>query len=135
VSTIANLSDTAANAEAAAISPLMNSGLIRVYSGTQPATANTALSGNTLLATFTFAATAFTAPVAGLLTANTIASATAVATGTATFARILESDGSTVVMDITVGLGGGAGLNLNATAIMDGVLIPISSFTFAVTET
>ncbi len=134
MSATANLSDTAANAEAAALAPLFNSGLMRVYTGVQPLTANTALSGNTLLVTFTFAATAFPAPVAGILTANAIAAATSVASGTATFARIYKSDGTTVIADITAGVAN-AGLNLNATAIIDGTLIPINSFTFSVSET
>jgi hypothetical protein len=112
----------------------MNSGTINIYSGTQPANANAGLSGNTLLATLTFGGTAFGAPAAGVITANAIASGTAGATGTATFARILKSDGTTVVMDITVGTSG-AGLNLNTTSIVSGATVACSAFTHTVTET
>lgn len=134
MSQTANLSDAAANAEANALAALMNAGSMKVYSGPQPLTANTAIGGgNTLLATFTFGNPAWGSAVAGVITANAIAPATAVATGTATFARILESDGTTVVMDITVGTSG-AGLNLNATTIINGIVIPISSFTYTVSE-
>ncbi len=133
MSTIANLSDTAANAEANALAPLMNSGTIQIYSGTQPATANTALSGNTLLATLTFGATAFGTAAASVITANAITSGTAAATGTATFARIFETGGVTVVMDITVGTSG-AGLNLNTVSIVSGATVSCTSFTHTVTE-
>ncbi|MGH7716807.1 MAG: hypothetical protein ACREML_12515, partial [Vulcanimicrobiaceae bacterium] len=98
MSNIINLSDVAAEAEANAFAPLCNSGTITIYSGTQPVNANTGLSGNTLLVTLTFGATAFgSAAAGGVITANTITSGTAVATGTATFARLLKSDGTTVV--------------------------------------
>lgn len=134
MSNIANLSDTAANAEASALSPLCNAGTINIYSGTQPVNANTALSGNTLLATLTFGNPAFGSPVSGTLTANAITSGTAVATGTATFARILKSDGITVLFDAQVGTTG-AYINLNTTSIVSGGLVSISSFTHTVTET
>jgi hypothetical protein len=82
---------------------LLNSGTIGIYSGTRPATAGTALSGNTLLATLTLGATAFAAASGGTKTANAITSGTAGNTGTATFFRAFESDGTTVVCDGTVG--------------------------------
>lgn len=135
MSNIVNLSDTAAETEANALAPLMNSGTIELYTGTQPANANTALSGNTLLATLTFGSPAFgSAASGGIITANAITSGTAVATGTATFARIYKSDGTTVVMDATVGTSG-AGLNLNTTSIVTGGLVSVTSFTHTVTET
>lgn len=133
MSTKANLSDTSANAEANALAPLLNSGTIQLYSGTKPANANTALSGNTLLATMTFGATAFGAAAAGVITANTITSGTAAATATATFARLFESNGTTVVMDLDVATSG-AGLNLNTTSIVSGATVSCSSFTHTVTE-
>jgi hypothetical protein len=129
-----NLSNTAANAEATAFAPLNNSGTIQFYSGTQPVNANTALSGNTLLATATFGATAYGAPVAGVLTANAITPGTAVATGTATFARFYESDGTTAICDVQCGTSG-AGLNMNTTSIVNGGLISVTSYTHTVTET
>lgn len=134
MSNIANLSDTAANAEANALAPLLNGGFIELYTGTQPANANAVLSGNTLLATLTFGNPAFGAAAASVITANAIASGTAVATGTATFARLYKSDGTTVVMDVTVGTAG-SGINLNTTSIVTGGLVSITSFTHTVTET
>ena len=52
------LSDAAANAAVNALCALANGGFLKIYSGTQPATGNSALTG-TLLATINLAATAF----------------------------------------------------------------------------
>jgi hypothetical protein len=102
-------------------------GSIKVYSGTQPANANTALSGNTLLATLTLASPAGAASSGGTFTFGTITSGTAVATNTATFARVFQSDGTTVVCDMDVGTSG-------ATFILDTVSI-VSGGTVAATGT
>ncbi len=134
MSSIINLSDTAANAEAAAFAPLLNSGFLEIYSGTQPVSANTALSGNTLLVTLQFSSTAFGSPSSGVITANSITAGTAVATGAATFARLYESNGTTVVGDITIATSG-AGLNLNTTSIVSGTPVSVTSFVHTVTET
>jgi hypothetical protein len=133
---IANISDTAANAQATAFAPLCNNGSIQVFSGSQPVNANTALSGNTLLSTLRFSATAFGPPTGGVLTANPIASGTNVASGTASFARIYQSDGMTVVMDVQVGLaGGGYGIGLNTVNMVDGAALSLTSFLYSVLET
>jgi len=133
VSVVVNLSDVAANAQANAAAALLNSGTIQIFSGTQPVNANTALAGNTLLATLTLGSTAFGGAVAGVITANPITSGTAVADGTATFARWYESNGTTVVWDEQVGISGAA-LNLNTIAIVTGGLVSCSSYAHTVTE-
>jgi hypothetical protein len=87
-----------------------NSGYIRVYSGTRPTNADTALSGNTLLAELRFGATAFGSSSAGVLTANAITSdSSADATGTASFVRLFKSDGTTALDDLSVSATGGGG--------------------------
>lgn len=102
-----------------------NSGKIRIYSGTQPATGGTA---TTLLAELTCNATFAPASSGGVLTLNAItADASADATGTATWWRLLKSDGTTIVLDGTVGTAG-ADLNLNTTSIVIGANVAISSF-------
>ena len=77
--------DAAAIAAVNAVGPLLNSGLVSVYTGVQPAV-NGALSG-TLLASMAFGTAAFAAASAsaGTVTAaaNAISNGTAVATGTA----------------------------------------------------
>ena len=120
------IADATVNAQANALAALCNSGFIRIYDGAQPATADTALGGNTLGVTLTFGATAFPGAVSGLLTANAITSGTAVAGITPTFARIFKSDGTTVVMDVSAGA---SGANLTIGAFTAGTLVSATSFT------
>jgi len=129
------LTNLAANTEADALAVLLNSGYLRLYDGTQPATGDTALAGNTLLAELTFSATAFGAAVAGVITANAIGSdASANATGTATFYRCFQSNGTTAVMDGNV-LTSTGNLNLNSTAIQAGATVSCSAFSFTANKT
>ena len=120
------VADATVNAQANALATLCNSGLIRIYDGVQPATADTAVSGNTLGVTLTFGATAFPSAVSGLLTANAITSGTAVADITPTWARIVKSDTTTVVMDISAGA---ASANLTIGAFTSGTVVSATSFT------
>ena len=107
---------------------VLNSGFMQIYTGTQPATPDTALSGNTLLATLPLSATAFGASSAGTKTANAITSGTAVATGTATFARFFKSDDATAVLDMSVGTSG-TDCVLNDVNITTGGTVAITSAT------
>src|ERR1039457_5242911 len=126
-----------------AVTILLNSGFLEIYAGTQPTDANTALSGQTLLSGgMTFAATAFGTPVAlgpagsrvVTATANPIVSDTsAAATGTAAWFRAYKSDGTTGVMDGSVGTTG-CDLNLNTTAIVIGATVSVTSLTITQTE-
>jgi len=120
------IADATVNAQAAALATLCNAGLIKIYDGTQPATADAALSGKTLGVTLTFGATAFPAAVSGLLTANAITAGTAVAAITPTFARIFKSDATTVVMDVSAGA---ASANLIIGAFTAGTVVSATSFT------
>jgi hypothetical protein len=106
-----------------------NSGLLRIYSGTRPTDADTALSGNTLLAQLTYNATSFGAASAGVLTANAITSdSSADATGTASFARAFESDGTTAIMDFSVGTSG-TEVVLNTVSIVAAAVVSCSAHT------
>ncbi len=106
-----------------------NSSLLRIYSGTRPTDADTALSGNTLLAQLTLNATSFAAASAGVLTANAITSdSSADATGTASFARWVESDGTTVIGDLSVGTSG-TEVILNTVSIVAGAVVSCSAMT------
>ena len=120
------VADATVNAQANALATLCNGGLIRIYDGVQPATADTAVSGNTLGVTLTFGATAFSSAVSGLLTANAITSGTAVADITPTWARIVKSDTTTVVMDVSAGA---ASANLTIGAFTSGTVVSATSFT------
>jgi hypothetical protein len=131
-----NESNASANAANDARCAQCNSGYLRIYSGTQPANADTALSGNTLLAELRFGATAFGSSSNGVATANaTTQDSSADNTGTPTWFRALKSDGTTVVLDGTAGASG-CDLNLsnlNAGQIIAGGAVSVTSLT--VTQT
>lgn len=124
----------AVNTEADALAPLLNAGKLRIYDGAQPANADTGLSGQNLLAELTFGNPAFGASAAGVLTANAITKdSDADATGTAAWARLLKSDGTTVVMDCSVGTAG-CDINLNSVAIQIHAEVSVTSFTITVSK-
>jgi len=101
--------------------------IIRLYDGTQPTNANTAISTQTLLVSLTISG-AFGTDSNGTITLGTVSNGTAVASSTATFFRIVKSDGTTVVMDGSVGTSG-ADLNLNTTTISSGQVVSITAGT------
>jgi hypothetical protein len=101
--------------------------LINIYAGSQPANANTAISGQTLLVTLTVTGS-FGTDSNGTITLSTVTNGTAVATGTAAFFRITQSNGSTVVMDGSVATND-ADLVLNNTSIATGQVVSISAGT------
>jgi hypothetical protein len=104
---------------------------IKIYSGTQPADANTGLSGNTLLATFTLDNPAFGAASAGVITLGSVPrSTTGLAAGTATWARCESSDPFTI-FDCDCGTSS-ATLILNTTTVSVGVALSITSGTITV---
>jgi hypothetical protein len=105
------------------------SALLRIYDGTQPANANTAVGAQVLLAELVCDATAFAAAASsGALTANAISNdASANASGTASWFRLVASNGTTVVMDGSVGTTG-SDLNLNSVSITSGQTVSVSSF-------
>jgi hypothetical protein len=119
----------------------LNSGKLRFYTGAQPTDANQAITG-TLLAELTFGATAFGAPTASgsagsrivTATANAITSGTAGNTGTAGYAALLQSDGTTVEAMGSVGTSG-ADINLNSLSITSGAVVSCSSLTITQPET
>jgi hypothetical protein len=115
-----------ANAEANTFAALCNSGVCKVYDGTQPATSDTAIGAQVLGVTLTLNATAFGTPVNGLLTANAITGGVAVAGITPTWFRLFKSDGTTVVMDGSVGT---SASNMILGAFTSGTTVTCSSFT------
>lgn len=121
------LSNAAAAAEANALGTLANSGYIRIYDGTQPATADTAITTQTLLAELTFGNPAFGTSTDGVLTANSIgADTSANNSGTATWFRVFASNGTTVLWDGSVGVAT-ADLVLNSVTIGAGATVSITS--------
>jgi hypothetical protein len=101
--------------------------IIKIYSGTQPVNANTAISSQTLLVSLNVSGS-FGTDSNGTITLSSVTSATAVATGTASFFRITKSDGTTVVMDGSVGTSS-ADMILDNTSIATGQTVSITSGT------
>lgn len=104
-------------------------GIIRIYTGTQPASANTAPSG-TLLGTLTLSDPAFGNAANGVATAGSITGDTSAdATGTAGWFRALDSDGNTVIDGSVTATGGGGDLTLSSVSIVAGGAINITGWT------
>ena len=105
------------------------SALLRIYNGTRPATGGTA---TTLLAELTCGATFASASSSGVLTLNSITQdSSANNAGTASWFRVVKSDGTTQVIDGNVGTSG-SDLNLTTTTIA--ALQPVSVTSFVITE-
>ena len=128
------LSNEAVNAEADAFSVLLDNGYLRIYDGTQPANADTAISTQTLLAELRFNTDAAPVAVAGVLTFNAITQdSSANNTGTASWFRALKSDGTTVVFDGAVGTSG-SDINIATTAIVAGAIVGVTSAVYTVSK-
>lgn len=123
------LSNAGANAAADAVVDLLDGGTIKIYTGTQPATADTAIGAQVLLATLTFGTPAFGSAAAGVATANAITQdSSADATGTATWFRVATS-GAATTFDGEVGTSG-ADLNFNSVSFVTGAAVSITAFTY-----
>lgn len=105
---------------------------IKFYTGTKPAGPATAISTQTLLGTLVCSDPAVVASGA-VVTFDAIAPDTSAdASGTATWARILDGDG-TAVIDVDVSNAAGTGvIKLNTVTIVASGLIQITSFTLTV---
>lgn len=106
-----------------------DSGKLRIYDGTQPTNGGDAITTQVLLAELTMNADAFPSAASNVLTANAITQdSSADATGTAAWFRLLKSDGTTTLLDGSVGTSG-ADLNLNSVSITSGGTVSVTSFT------
>ena len=122
----------ARNASLAAMVTRLASGIIRIYSGSQPATPETAASG-TLLGQLTLGSTAGTV-TNGVMTANAItADSVADATGTAGWFRVLRSDGTSVEFDGLCGTSA-AECILDSVSIVAGGTVSITALTYTLPQ-
>lgn len=128
--------DAILNAAAAAIADLFDSGYLRIYDSTggtgQPATPDTAIGSQVMLAELRFAATAESSTTNGLITFAAITgSSDNAATGTATWFRCFKSDGTTPLWDGSVGLAAASPtLTLNSTSIVQHAAASVTSLTY-----
>jgi hypothetical protein len=103
---------------------------IQIRTGAQPANPATGATG-TLLATVTCADPAFGSASTGAATlAGTPLSATAVADGTAGWARFLDSDGNAKWDGSVTATGGGGQITLASVTVSTGLTVQITSGTF-----
>lgn len=106
-----------------------NAALLRIYDGSRPATGGAA---TTLLAELVCGTPFAAAAVNGVLTLGAISQdASANATGTATWFRIVKADGTTHVLDGNVGT---SGSDLNLTTVSIVATQPVSVTSFVITE-
>ena len=105
-----------------------NGALLRLYDGTRPSTGGTA---TTLLAELTCGTPFAASASGGVLTLGSITQDSAAnAAGTATWFRLVKSDGTTHIMDGSVtATGGGGDMELVTTSITTGQPVQVTSFT------
>ena len=128
------LTNLAVNTEANAFAALFDSGFLDLFDGVQPATGDTAITTQNMLASITFNATAFASAANGVITANPMtACSAATLTGNATWARCYESNHTTAVMDVSVGTAN-TNVVLNSIAIQANAQVSVSSFTHTVAK-
>lgn len=123
------LSNASASAAADAVVDLVNSGKVRVYTGSQPANVATAASG-TLLVEVTLPNPAFGDASNGVATANAISNATVTSTGAPGWFRVLTS-ADVAVWDGSVGtVSGSFDMVIGAATLTSGGELEIDSFTY-----
>lgn len=123
------ISTAARNAALDAVAALMNGGFLRVYDGTKPAGPGTAITTQVLLSEHALSATAFAAASGGSAVANAIADDTSAnAGGNASWARFFASNGTTAVMDVTVGTATSNLIIANVT-IVAGATVKVTGYT------
>jgi hypothetical protein len=128
------ISTAAQNAAVDAITALLGgSGKLRFYDGTKPATANTALSGNNLLAEVALSASPFGAASAGAaaLAGTPLDDISADATGTCTFASFVTGAGVRV-WDVTVGVGATFNIQVATTSFVAGAIIRVTGYNLSI---
>lgn len=103
-----------------------NGGYLRIYDGTKPAPGGAATN---LLVEFNIPNPCASSSTDGVLTFNAIAQATASGTGTATWGRFYESDGTTWVSDADAGTGSET-IVLDNTSVTSGGKVNVTSITF-----
>jgi hypothetical protein len=106
-----------------------DSGKLRIYDGTQPTNGGDAITTQVLLAELTMPADAFPSASSNTLTANAITQdSSADNNGTATWFRLVKADGTTILLDGSVGTSG-ADCNLNSVSITSGGAVSVTAMT------
>jgi hypothetical protein len=129
---VLRLATAARNAAADAVVDLFDAGAgagtVKIYTGSQPTTANDTETG-TLLATITLIDPAFGAASTGVATGSDPVSVNASATGTAGWWRGEDSTGANIMDGDCTATGGGGSMTLSTTSLVSGSPVDITSFT------
>ncbi len=122
--------NAAADAIAARTDAGAGSGLVRVYTGSQPASADLAATG-TLLAAFTTNDPAFAAAGSGTATLDVTPalSTVGVAAGDAGWFRVVDSTGATVIDGSVSASGGGGDLIMSTITVSVGLTLQLTAGT------
>jgi hypothetical protein len=130
-----NLSNEYAQAQAAAGGALANGGFLRIYDGAQPATADTGVATQRLLAELRFGIPAGVA-IDEVFTFKAITKeSSAPESGTATWYRAFKADGVSPLRDGSVGItGSGSDIELNEANIVVGAEVEITNLIWRVTK-
>lgn len=121
------------NAQGDVLARQLDNGYLRLYSGAQPATADTAITTQVLLCELRFASPSAPAVTTGTVVFNPIAPVAVATAGTATWFRALRADGTTAVLDGSVGgPNDAANLTLANPVLTAGPALRIDAFTHAV---
>lgn len=129
------LTDLIANAQADAQAALANGGYMRWYDGSQPITADTAITTQVKVAELRLGNPAFGAAASGVIAANALTPDAAAAGGPASWFRVFAADGTSALWDGSIGaLGSNSDIELNSTIIPPGVECGLTSFSHTVTK-
>lgn len=105
-----------------------------IYDGTEPATPATAVTTQVALVTFLLPDPAFGDAVdttgGGTATANAVSPVTAVASGTASWFRILDGDGLPTLQGQVTDTTGTGDLKVSSTSIVSGIEVSVISLTY-----
>jgi len=127
--------DTVRNAAVDAATGLLNAGAtaaeLRIYTGTQPAGGPSATATGTLLVVITLNDPVAPAAAAGVGTfdVSPVPAGVAVSTGTAGWARLLDSNGVALIDETVGATGSGERIVLNPTAIVAGAEVSVTALT------
>lgn len=133
MTTTVSVSTATRNSQADALARHLDGGFIKIYSGTVPATADTALSGNTMLASLPLQPTSAPAASSGTLTFDItgVTDSSIDNSGIASFYRTFKSDGTTVVTQGLVGTSGYS-MTLSDINLIGSGTVTVTNFTHTV---
>lgn len=127
------LSDRTVNRQAQAIIDDLNAGYLRIYSGPQPLSADVPISSQILLAEQRFGSPAAPAPLNGVISFSNPVARNALADEKAVFYRYFMADGSTAILDGSVGTAN-ANMVLSNTKLVAGAKVTLTNLTHTVNK-